>query len=91
LDSDGFLTRKTSGSATTIYQYSSRGELLSTTLSDCTTVSYDHDPLGRRITKKINGSIIEKYLWKDAVTLLAVYDNNDTLISRFKNAKRANN
>jgi RHS repeat-associated protein len=85
-DTDGFLTQKTSGSNATTYQYSSRGELISATLPDGTTLSYDHDPLGRRITKKINGSITEKYLWKDAVTLLAVYDNKDALISRFNYA-----
>jgi len=33
---------------------------------------YVHDPLGRRITKKINGTIAEKYLWQGMTRLLAV-------------------
>jgi RHS repeat-associated protein len=41
------------------------------------------DPLGRRIAKKINGNIVEKYLWKGKTTLLAVYDGNDNLLMRF--------
>ncbi len=83
---DGFLTSKTTAIGTTTYNYSSRGELLSVTKPDGTAISYDHDPMGRRIAKKINGVIIEKYLWKDSITLLAVYDGNNNLISRFNYA-----
>jgi RHS repeat-associated protein len=82
-DADGFLTGKTSGSNTSTYQYSSRGELLSATLPGSTSITYDHDPLGRRIAKRVNGAIIEKYLWKDAITLMAVYDASDNLLMRF--------
>jgi RHS repeat-associated protein len=31
----------------------------------------------------VNGTIVEKYLWKDAITLLAVYDGSDNLVTRF--------
>ncbi len=63
--------------------YSSTGELLSVTLPDGTTISYIQDPLGRRAAKKVNGTIIEKYLWSGLTTLLAVYDGNDNLKQRF--------
>ena len=82
-DVDGFLTRKTSGTNISTYQYSSRGELLSAILPGGIVITYDHDPLGRRITKRINGTITEKYLWKDSVTLLAVYDGSNNLVMRF--------
>jgi len=82
-DLDGFLTKKTIGSAQTNYQYSSRGELLSATLPNGTHITYDHDPTGRRIAKRINGTIIEKYLWQGNTRLLAVYDGSDNLITRF--------
>jgi len=49
---DGFLTTKTQGTDVTTYDYSSRGELLSTTLPGGTVVEYVHDPSGRRIAKK---------------------------------------
>ena len=39
--------------------------------------------MGRRIAKRSNGTITEKYLWKDAITLLAVYDASDNLLMRF--------
>ena len=83
---DGFLTSRMTSSGTTAYNYSSRGELLSVTLPNGTVVYYDNDPFGRRTSKKINGVVTEKYLWEDAITLLAVYDGSNNLISRFNYA-----
>jgi RHS repeat-associated protein len=85
-DADGFLTNKTSPAGTMTTTYSSRGELLSATLPAATTITYDHDPMGRRIAKRVNGTITEKYLWKGAITLLAVYDAADNLLMRFNYA-----
>jgi RHS repeat-associated protein len=83
---DGFLTTKTDGSDVTQCNYSSRGELSSVTLPDGTLIEYVHDPLGRRIAKKVNGVIVEKYLWQGLTRLLAVYDGNDSLLMRFEYA-----
>ena len=80
---DGFLTNKTNGTNETIYNYSSRGELLSVAQPDGTVIEYIHDPLGRRIAKMVNGSITEKYLWQGLTRLLAVYDGSDNLLMRF--------
>lgn len=83
---DGFLTTKTEGADVTTYDYSSRGELLSVGLPDSTTIDYAHDPLGRRMVKKVNGTIVAKYLWQGLTRLLAVYDGSDNLIMRFEYA-----
>ena len=85
-DLDGFLERKKRTAGTKLYNYSSRGELLSETLHDGSVVSYDHDPFGRRIAKRVNGVVVEKYLWSGRISLMAVYDGNDNLISRFNYA-----
>ncbi len=82
-DLDGFLSTRTQGSDVTVYDYSSTGELLSVELPDGTLIEYINDPLGRRIAKKVNGSIVEKYLWQGLTTLLAVYDGSDNLLMRF--------
>ena len=86
LNADGFLTDMTSAAGATSYDYSLRGELLSVDLTDGRTVTYDHDPMGRRIAKKIDGTVVEKYLWRDSTTLLAVYDGSDNLTMRFNYA-----
>ncbi|MBW2175247.1 MAG: hypothetical protein JRF64_11790, partial [Deltaproteobacteria bacterium] len=85
-DLDGFLTTKTDGSDITQYNYTSRGELSSVALPDGMVIEYVHDPLGRRIAKKVNGIIVEKYLWQGLTRLLAVYDGNQNLVMRFEYA-----
>jgi RHS repeat-associated protein len=86
-DVDGYLTTKTVGTEApfevTSYSYSSRGELLRVTVPDGRLIEYVHDPLGRRIAEKVDGSITEKYLWQGLTQLLAVYDGNDLLLARF--------
>jgi RHS repeat-associated protein len=83
---DGFLTTKTQATDVTTYDYSSRGELLSVMLPDGRLIEYVYDPLDRRIAKKVNGTITEKYLWQDLTRLLAVYDGSDNLLMRFEYA-----
>ena len=68
------------------FSLATRGELLNVTLPDGTVVEYVHDPLGRRIAKKVDGTIIEKYLWQGLTRLLAVYDGSDNLLMRFEYA-----
>jgi RHS repeat-associated protein len=85
-DSDGFLTGKTNGTNQTSYVYSSRGGLLTVNLPDGRAIEYINDPLGRRMVKKVNGVVVEKYLWQGLTRLLAVYDGSDNLVMRFEYA-----
>ena len=62
------------------------GALTDVTQPDGTRIHYITDPLNRRIAKEINGTIVEKYLWEDLTTLLAVYDKDDNLVWRFEYA-----
>ncbi|MDI6797612.1 MAG: hypothetical protein QMD09_11730, partial [Desulfatibacillaceae bacterium] len=59
---DGFLARKTDRAGVTSYAYASRGGLLRVDIPGGTVVEYVNDPFGRRIAKKVNGNIVEKYL-----------------------------
>jgi RHS repeat-associated protein len=83
-DLDGFLTTKMQGAEATRYSYSSKGELLRVDLPGDRATEYINDPLGRRIAKKVDGIITEKYLWQGITRLLAVYDGNDNLVMRFE-------
>jgi len=81
-DADGFLTTKIeypnpldpNEMAVTYYGYSSRGELIHVILPGGKKVEYEYDPMGRRVVKKVNGTVAEKYLWLGLTELLAVYD-----------------
>lgn len=81
---DGFLQSKVEGGNATLYGYSLRGELLSVTLPDATIVQYSYNPKGMRISKSIDTTVVEKYLWDNGGRLLAVYDASDTLETRFE-------
>jgi len=83
-DADGFLRRKTENSQITLYSYSSRGELLRVDLPDGRVIEYVNDPQGRRIAKKVNGQVVEKYLWLGLTRLLAVYDGANALLYRYE-------
>jgi RHS repeat-associated protein len=82
------------GTAIEEYAYSSQGRLLSvifkqvdqTTNVTTTikTINYKHNALGNRVAKLVDGSVVEKYLWLDKTTLLAIYDQNDNLKQRFE-------
>ena len=85
-DLDGFLTTKTDATGATAYSYSSRGELLKVVLPESKIIEYLHDPQGRRIAKKVNGVITEKYLWQGLTRLLAVYNGSNSLLMRFQYA-----
>ena len=85
-DADGFLTTVTRGTQITRYGYSSRGELLSVTLPSGDLIEYVYDPFGRRIAKKLNGTVTEKYLWQGMTRLLAVFDGSGNLLVRFQYA-----
>ena len=68
-DVDGFLAIKNSSGTTTTYEYATRGELMKVTLPNGNVIEYVNDPLGRRIAKKVNGTLIEKYLWQGLTRL----------------------
>jgi YD repeat-containing protein len=83
---DGFLAEKKDNEDVSTYEYSSSGELLRVKLPDSRMIEYIHDPLGRRIAKKVNGAVTEKYLWQGLTRLLAVYNGSDNLLIRFEYA-----
>ena len=84
-DDDGYLTEKTTPQGTTTYTYGTLGELLEV-ITPTKTITYKHNANNQRVAKFIDGTVVEKYLWADLTTLLAVYDGNDTLKQRFEYA-----
>lgn len=87
-DQNGRLSTKTrltddNASIVTSYEYSSDGRLLRVVMPSLL-IEYTHNTFGNPVTKSINGTIVEKYLWLNNTTLLAVYDGLGNLIQRFE-------
>jgi|GEM_PF-818862 len=86
-DANGRLNGKVEeaqdGPALTTYLYGSQGQLLQVDTSD-KSIEYRHNALGQRVAKLIDGEVVERYLWQDLTTLLAVYDGQNNLKQRFE-------
>ncbi len=78
---DGYLKSRTHNNQTTTYSYDVFGNLKELK-TPSKTISYEHSPTHQIIAKKINGEIVEKYLWLN-LKLLAIYDKNDKLKTRY--------
>jgi RHS repeat-associated protein len=87
---NGELRAKTAGNATTIYEYDELGNLREITMPDGTRIEYTIDGLNRRIGRKINGVLVQSFLYQDNLTPVAELDGHDTLVSRFVYASRPN-
>jgi len=85
-DNDGYLKSKKDDTGTTTYEYGINGELKKVTLSNGKVIEYLHNANHQRVAKKIDGEIVEKYLWLDLTTLFATYDKDNNLIARFEYA-----
>ena len=84
-DEDGYLVSKSDGNSTTNYEYGTFGEL-KRVVTPTKTIEYLHNVNHQRVAKKVNGEIVEKYLWLNLTTLLAIYDKDDNLVWRFEYA-----
>ncbi len=82
-DDDGYLQEKTTPDGVTTYSYSTLGEL-KTVITPTQTIEYKHNANNQRVAKLVNGVVVEKYLWANLTTLLAIYDKDDNLVQRFE-------
>ena len=84
-DDDGYLIEKITPDGTTSYEYGTLGELKKVT-TVTNTIEYLHNVNNQRVAKKVNNEIVEKYLWANLTTLLAIYDKDNNLVQRFEYA-----
>ena len=84
-DDDGYLEEKVTPDGSTTYSYGTLGELIQV-VTPTQTITYKHNANNQRVSKEVNGTVTEKYLWADLTTLLATYDKDDNLVQRFEYA-----
>jgi len=69
--------------STTTYQYDVFGNLMSVTLPDSTLIEYVIDGVGRRIGKKVDDVLVQRFLYKDQLNPVVELDESGNVVSRF--------
>lgn len=86
----GDLKSKTVGAKTTQYRYDALGNLAGVTLPDGTKIAYLIDGGNRRIGKKVNGKLVQGFLYQDQLRPLVELDAAGQIVSRFVYATHRN-
>lgn len=87
---NGELQSKTDGGNTTTYHYDELGNLTTVSLPDGRQITYLIDGQNRRIGKKVNGVLVQGFLYEDDLRPIAELDGNGTIVSRFVYATHVN-
>ena len=85
----GSLAEKTAADGTTRYDYDLRGALRKVELPDGRTIEYLIDALGRRIGKRVDGTLTQGLLYQDALNPVAELDASGNVIRTFIYATRS--
>ncbi|EPX64445.1 hypothetical protein D187_005579 [Cystobacter fuscus DSM 2262] len=87
---NGDLQSKQTGTQLTTYVYDALGNLLSAKLPDGTPVEYVVDAQNRRVGKKVNGVLVQGFLYDGQLHIVAELDGNNQVVSRFVYGSQAN-
>ena len=87
---NGELLTKTQNGATMTYDYDVLGNLRKVVLPGDVTIEYVIDGQNRRIGKKVNGVLVQGFLYKDQLNPIAELDGAGNVVSRFVYAHKAN-
>jgi RHS repeat-associated protein len=80
---NGDLQAKTQNDAAVSYDYDVFGNLRHVTLDNGIAIDYVIDGMSRRIGKKINGTLVQGFLYDDELRIAAELDGSNTVVSRF--------
>jgi len=87
---NGELRAKIEAGQMTSYNYDVLGNLKQVTLNDGTAIDYIIDGSNRSIGKKVNGTLVQAFLYKDQLNPIAELDGNNQLVARFVYGSKAN-
>jgi RHS repeat-associated protein len=79
----GDLKLKVTGNQTTTYQYDALGNLVATGLPNGNALTYLIDGANRRIGKRVNGTLVQGWVYQDSGRLAAELDGGGNVVSRF--------
>jgi RHS repeat-associated protein len=87
---NGELATRTEGSQVTAYDYDTLGNLRGVTQPDGKSISYVIDGRNRRIGKKVNGALVQGFLYQDGLKPIAELGGAGTVVARFVYGTRPN-
>jgi RHS repeat-associated protein len=87
---NGELQRKNAGTQTTTYEYDALGNLRAVTPADGPQVDYVIDGRHRRVGKKLNGVLVQGFLYDGDLKPVAELDGHGQIIARFVYGTRGN-
>jgi RHS repeat-associated protein len=87
---NGELQSKTNGAQTTSYSYDVIGNLRHVTLPDGTLIDYVIDAQNRRVGKKVNGVLVQAWLYGNQLNPVAELNGSGSIVSTFVYASRSN-
>jgi RHS repeat-associated protein len=87
---NGELKTKTVGTATTEYGYDVLGNLKKVSFANGNVIDYLTDGQNRRIGKRVNGSLVQAFLWQSQLQPIAEMDGSGNVLSRFIYASGGN-
>jgi RHS repeat-associated protein len=87
---NGELLTKTENGQTTTYTYDELGNLTHVLLPNGTQIEYLIDGQNRRIGKKVNGVLVQGFLYGAGINPIAELDGNNNIVARFIYGSRMN-
>lgn len=87
---NGELQTKTTNGQSTTYNYDVLGNLKSAMLTDGTAIEYVVDGQNRRIGKKVNGALVQGFLYENQLRPVAELDGSGNIVSRFVYGNKPN-
>jgi RHS repeat-associated protein len=82
-DAAGRVRTRTAGPLVTEHSYDRLGNLLGVTLPDGTDIEYVVDGRGRRVGKRVDGVLVQGFLYRNALQPAAEVDGAGSVVSRF--------
>jgi RHS repeat-associated protein len=86
----GDLRTRTDAAGMTTYRYDALGNLITVTLPDGTELEYLVDGKNRRIGKRVNGALIQGFLYQGQLAPVAELNGNGEVVNRFVYGTRSN-
>ena len=87
---NGELLTKSGAGQSWTYGYDALGNLLSVSLPGGTTITYLVDGQNRRVGKRVNGTLVKQWLYKDGLRPVAELNGSGALVARFVYASDRN-